>query len=148
MNVYSKGYMEKKNALTVKVTLPFRYAVGATASRFFKELRDNRKIFGTECPVCKKVLVPARSYCSCCRKKTERWVELGQSGSLAGWTGGENEQTIPCLVRLQGADTLFVHRLSNYKRIELREGLPLEVVWQEERTGSINDIAFFQPKES
>ena len=138
--------MKKKNSLEVKVKLPFRYAAGATASRFFKELRDNKKIYGTECPVCKEVLVPARSYCSRCHRKTERWVELGLEGRLVGWTGGENEETISYLVRLEGADTLLVHRLSNYSGTELREGLPVEVVWQDKRIGSIKDIAFFQPK--
>ncbi|MCP4757187.1 MAG: hypothetical protein GY866_40505 [Proteobacteria bacterium] len=138
--------MEKEKTLTVKVKLPFRYAVGATASRFFKELRDDKRIFGTECPSCKEVLVPARSFCSRCNRKTENWVELGHTGNLVGWTGGDNEETIACLVRLEGANTLFLHRLSNFAETELKEGLAVEVVWQEKRTGSINDIAFFQPR--
>ncbi|MCP4622842.1 MAG: hypothetical protein GY850_04845 [bacterium] len=72
-------------------------------------------------------------------------MELGLTGTLVGWTGGENEKTISCLVRLQGADTLLVHRLSNYAETELKEGLPVEVVWQDQRSGSIKDIAYFQP---
>jgi len=137
--------MEKEKTLTVNAKLPFRYAVGAVASRFFREMRDNKKIFGTECPLCGKVWVPARSYCSLCRKKTERWVELPGKASLVGWTGKQDEALITCTVRLEGADSSLVHRLSNFSGIELKEGLPVEIVWEKQRIGSILDIAYFQP---
>ena len=37
----------------------YRYYAGAAASRFFQELRLNRRIMGTHCPDCDRVLVPA-----------------------------------------------------------------------------------------
>ncbi len=39
---------------------PFDYAVGMHGSKFFAELRDNKKLLGTRCPKCKKVYIPPR----------------------------------------------------------------------------------------
>ena len=39
---------------------PFRYAVGIYGSKFFEELRDNRRIMAVRCPGCRKVYVPPR----------------------------------------------------------------------------------------
>ncbi len=140
--------MKEDRKLTVDVKLPFRYAAGATASRFFREFRDNKRIFGTKCPTCGEIQVPARSWCSSCHVKTEDWVELTGRGSLVGWTGVKGANTIFCMVRLDGADSLFVHKLSNYTDTKLEQGLSVEVVWQESRQGSILDIAYFQPLKS
>ena len=39
-----------------RVSLPFRYALGPTMTRFFDEFKE-KKIMGTKCPSCKKVFV-------------------------------------------------------------------------------------------
>lgn len=136
--------MIRKKTLSVNVKLPFNFAVGAVGSRFLKELRDNKKIFATSCPVCKKVLVPARLYCSQCKTRTQKWVELSGKAFLEGWTGGEHDDLVPCLVKLEGADSLFLHRLKKNKETKLKQGVAMDIVWEEERKGSILDIAYFQ----
>ena len=64
------------------ITIPFSYAAGAAASRFLVELRDHRRIMGNRCPSCKKVLVPARSFCAACWQDTDEWTEVGPEGAL------------------------------------------------------------------
>lgn len=136
-----------QSCITSTVNLPFRYAVGKTASRFLQELRDQRKIWGTECPICKKVWVPARSFCGECRQSTERWIELSSHGRLVGWTGREEEGgRLTALIRLDGADSLLLHRLEDYAGTPLREDLPVEAVWNPQRKGTILDIAYFRPE--
>lgn len=40
-----------------RIMIPFNYAAGAIASRFFVEIRDHRKILGKRCPQCTLVIV-------------------------------------------------------------------------------------------
>ena len=54
----------------------YRYFAGATATRFFRELREDRRIMGTRCDGCKRTLVPARAYCDACFLPTSEWVEI------------------------------------------------------------------------
>ncbi len=135
------------SSITSTVNLPFRYAVGKTASHFLRELRDRRKIWGTECPSCKKVWVPARSFCGGCDQPTENWIELSPHGRLVGWTGrAEEGERLTVLIRLESADSLMLHLLEEYSGIELREGLLVEAVWNQQRKGAILDIAYFRPE--
>jgi len=65
---------------------PNTWSVGEVGSRFFVELRDYKKIFGTRCPVCKKVIVPARKICGQCFRQTDDWVEVGDQGIIQTFT--------------------------------------------------------------
>ncbi|MCP4358943.1 MAG: hypothetical protein GY796_13065 [Chloroflexi bacterium] len=121
------------------VNLEFCYAAGETASRFLTALRDEQKIYGTRCPQCQRVLVPARSYCPRCCVETAVWLQVGPTGIL-----------IACappfaLIRLDGADTNLVHRLEEKSSNSWQTGMRLKAVFTAERTGSINDIVHFRP---
>ena len=80
------------NAQFELVTIParwdfeYRYFAGATASRFFNELRYNRRIMGTRCARSGKVLVPARSFSDAEYEPTTEWVECGPGGLLEVFT--------------------------------------------------------------
>jgi len=63
----------------------YNYFAGDAASRFFHEL-GNRRLMGTRCPSCQRVLVPARSFCDACFVDTTEWVEVGQRGRLETFT--------------------------------------------------------------
>jgi hypothetical protein len=60
----------------------YQYIAGETASRFFAELRDHRRIVGRRCPSCRRLLVPARSYCDACYVETRDWEEVGLAGTI------------------------------------------------------------------
>lgn len=125
--------------ISAGVNLEFRYAAGETASRFLAALRDEQRIYGTRCPQCRRVLVPARSFCPRCSEDMAVWLEVGPAGIL-----------IACappfgLIRLDGADNNLVHRLGGTSPDAWQTGMRVAAVFAAERAGSINDITHFRP---
>jgi uncharacterized OB-fold protein len=104
------------------ITIPGRwnfeytYFAGESATRFFRELVDNRRIMGTKCPACKRVLVPARAFCDACMERTTDWVEVGPQGTLETFTiittafpGLPKPPIVMAYVTLDGADTALIN---------------------------------------
>ncbi len=120
------------------VNLEFHYAVGETASRFLVALRDEQRIYGTRCPQCQRVLVPARSFCPRCCVDTTVWLQVGSTGTLIAFA-------LPfALIHLDKADTNLVHRLGGASPDTWQTGMRVSAVFAAERTGSINDIVYFE----
>jgi uncharacterized protein len=63
----------------------YTYYAGDAASRFFAELA-HRRIMGSRCPQCHRVLVPARGFCDACFVETSEWVEVSPHGTLETFT--------------------------------------------------------------
>jgi hypothetical protein len=96
--------------------------------------------------------VPARIFCERCLAELEPGEECGPDGELVSWTVARvdvddrplDQLVTYGLVRLDGADTVFLHRL-----IEVDDppeiGGRLRAVLAEDRTGSIFDIEGFAP---
>ena len=138
--------------------LPFRHTAGRFASRFFRELRDNKKIFGVRCPECRRVLLPPRPLCERCLASIDEWVEVGHQGTLEAFTicyvpflGLPPPPTATIMVKLDGADSCLSHVLSGVdlsdvdKARELvKIGMRVEAVWRDERKGEIGDIQYFR----
>lgn len=149
------------------VNLNFSYAAGQAASRFLIALRDEKKIYGTRCEECQRVLVPARSFCPRCFEETREWVEVGPVGTIVAFAPnptlqppslqGKGESSSPprigeglgvgflALIRLDGAETALVHRLAQVDAETLHIGQRVTAVFAEERHGHILDIAYFRP---
>lgn len=144
---------EKAVILSTRIVLPFSYSAGRTASRFFIELRDNKKIMGTKCPKCGRVLMPPRRYCGKCLAETDEWVEVGDKGTLVAYT--VNYRSSPSLpkkppfaygiIKLDGADTNFVHILGGVDLDKIKPGMRVQAVFKDEREGNILDIDHFKP---
>jgi len=145
--------------LKTEVRLPYEVAYGATWTRFFEGLKD-KKIYGTRCKECKRVLVPARSFCPRCFVTTDEWVEVKEEGTLVAWCytnyryfGMPIEPPfVTGLIRLDGTDVNFLHLiggfdLGNFEEVSktLRNGIKVKAVWSEERRGHILDIRYFEP---
>jgi uncharacterized OB-fold protein len=93
----------------------YTYYAGQAASRFFAELRDKR-IMGSVCPTCERVLVPARSFCDACFVATDQWREVGQTGTLETFTilstsfpGLPEPPLVVGYVLLEGASTAVLN---------------------------------------
>jgi len=135
------------------IIMPYRYAAGATASKFFIELRDNKRIMGTRCPQCNRVYVPPRSTCIRCFSKLEEWVEIDNQGTLESYTVVYYSLPVHPLqspfaygiIQLDGADTGLTHFLGEVKLDELKVGLRFKAVFKENRMGNILDIKYFKP---
>jgi hypothetical protein len=135
--------------------VPYRYSMGATTSRFFIEMRDNRKIMGIRCPQCDVVFVPPRTTCGRCFSQLHEWVEVGNQGTLETYT--QVRYTTPAqpavapfyygIIKLDGADTGLAHIVGDLKGQEPRIGMRVQAVFKEERKGNMLDIRYFQPVE-
>jgi hypothetical protein len=94
----------------------YTYFAGEAASRFFAELRENQRLMGTRCPSCRRVLVPARSFCDACFERTTEWVPVSNHGTLetftiitAAFPGLPEPPVVLAYVTLDGADTALVN---------------------------------------
>lgn len=136
-----------------RISVPYTWSVGETGSRFFIEIRDNKRIFGTHCPECNYTFVPPRKVCPRCFEKGMEWKELGDEGILLTYTIPHyHEDVHPIkdpfafgIIKLDGADTGFTHLLGEFQPGELRKDLRVRAVFRDERKGNILDIKYFKP---
>lgn len=141
------------------VSLPYRWALGPTWTRFFDGLKEE-KIYGTRCKKCKKVYVPAKSFCPDCYNDLDTWSEVSQEGTLTSWTlvqksyaGQVKEPPYAIgLIRLDGADCDFVHFIGGIDAADLQKtkkklktGTRVKAVWSKEKHSDIHDISYFKP---
>lgn len=135
-----------------RLAMPYRYFPGPIATRFFLELRDNQRIVGIRCPTCGIVYVPPETTCGTCFEKLEEWVEVGKRGVLQSYTithyrlpvHPDHTPFIYGVVKLDGADTGFLHFLGEVDAGALRIGMIMEAVFREKRVGNILDIKYFR----
>jgi len=129
------------------------YEVGRIGTKFFAELRDNKKIFGIRCPVCDLVYMPPRLSCKNCFTELKEWVEVSDTGTLLTYTivyvPGENQPFEPPyaigLIQLDGADTALMHVIGEIDLEKLSIGMRLRAVFSEEQDANIRDIKYFKP---
>jgi len=139
-----------------RIIIPFNYAAGAVASRFFVALRDHSKILGRRCPQCTRVIVPPRMFCVRCFTPTSQWVEVKSTGTLVNFTVVRRPEPhhplkVPFaygVIQLDGADTHLVHLLGEIDLERIQTGMRLRAVFREKRVGSILDIAYFKPEDN
>jgi uncharacterized OB-fold protein len=135
-----------------ELSVSFRYTPGVGNTAFFEALRDREVFLGSRCDACGVTYVPARVFCERCLAGLEPGEECGPEGELVSWTVARvdvddrplDEPVTYGLVRLDGADTVFFHRL-----IDMDDppeiGGRLRAVLAKDRTGSIFDIEGFSP---
>jgi uncharacterized OB-fold protein len=135
--------------------VPYRYSMGATTSKFFIEIRDQKKILGIRCPKCKVVFVPPRSTCGRCFSPLDKWVKVSDQGTLQTYTIVHYPtpvQPAPTpliygIIKLDGADTGLTHLINEADYEKLRVGMRVRAVFKEERVGNMLDILYFKPVE-
>ncbi len=136
-----------------KIEIPYSYSAGGMGSRFLTELRDYRRILGVRCPSCDRVSVPARSICVRCFGKLSELVALSDEGTLETYATVHQASAVHHLeppfsfgiVRLDGADSGFVHLIGEAESGQLRIGMRVKAVFADERNGDILDIRYFKP---
>jgi len=138
-----------------EIPLQSLYTVGLAGERFFREIKDNGKLWGTYCPRCDIVYVPAQLFCERCLEELTEWKEVSAEGTVETFTvlhldldGNPLPQPqILAFIRLAGADGGLVHFLGEVSPGEVYIGQPVAAVFkpQEEREGSILDIKYFRP---
>jgi len=131
------------------------YTLGVAGERFFREIKENAKIFGTKCTKCNIIYVPPRMYCERCFEELKDWVEVGSKGTVHTFTiayvdenGNRLEKPeIWAFIKIHGTEGGFVHKLGEVDIEDVCIGMEVEAVFKEkeQRTGSITDILYFKP---
>jgi uncharacterized OB-fold protein len=135
-----------------ELSVSFRYTPGVGNLAFFEALRDRGVFLGSHCDDCGVTYVPARVFCERCMGELEPSVECGPEGELVSWTivrvdVDDHPLESPVtygLVRLDGADTVLLHRLIEIDG-EPAIGMRVRAVLASERDGSILDVSGFAP---
>ncbi len=130
-----------------------RYTPGVAGTDFFTALRDRGVLLGSRCEACSYTYVPARLFCERCFAELAADTEAGPGGELVSFTIGfvglegeplEDPETIG-LVRLDGADSVLVHRvLGADEPLEIGERVEVVLRPEGEREGTILDIEGFR----
>jgi uncharacterized OB-fold protein len=132
-----------------EIPVAFRYTPGVGNTAFFEALRDRGVFLGSHCSHCDLTYVPARIFCERCLASLTPDTECGPEGVVESWTlahgnvdGDPLDRPVPyALVRLDGADTVVLHRLLGPAEI----GTRVRAVIASDRTASIHDLEGFEP---
>jgi uncharacterized OB-fold protein len=131
------------------IKIYYKYSYGEQ-SRFFRELRDNRRIMGAQCPECKMVYCPPRSNCSRCYCRTN-WVPLSGRATIVTCTAIHFtpptgfKRKLPYViayVKLEGSEFLLLAIIDMDDVSLARPGMKVQVEFVEEREGRITDFIF------
>ncbi|MEW6553931.1 MAG: Zn-ribbon domain-containing OB-fold protein [Actinomycetota bacterium] len=137
-----------------RIKVPYRWFAGEVGTRYLESLRDAGKFLGTRCSGCDKVYHVPRRNCPDCFEECSEWVELGSSGILETYTvvRKHHPQLAPLplpygygIIKLEGADTGFLHLLGEFDDKDLEVGMLVEAVFSDARQGNILDVKYFRP---
>ncbi len=129
-----------------------RYTAGVAGQKFFKELKENGKIYGTRCEQCDITIVPAKLFCEKCFSKLSKWVDVGTTGTVytytvsrVGMDGSDKDPVVIAAICI--ADGIIVHRLEKCQPGEVEIGMKVKAVLKpkNQRKGNLMDISYFQP---
>jgi uncharacterized OB-fold protein len=123
--------------------MPYTLTPGRAAGTFLAEIGKHR-IVGSRFKNSGKVIVPAQDFCPESGDSEFDFIEAPSTGTLTAFT--ETAEGIIALVRIDGSDVDFSHRLVDVAIDEVNVGDRVEVVWAEpEIENSILNIAGFRP---
>lgn len=137
-----------------RIKVKCRYYAGKIGTRFFQELRDNKKILGIK-TAAGKVYWPPRETCqdTWTHMTEDNMVEVGPEGEVVTFTQVHyNEPHIPreapfiyAVIKLDGADTGITHFLDEVDYEKVKTGMRVKPVFENKRQGTILDIKHFKP---
>ncbi len=136
-----------------KISVPYSWWAGETATRFLTALRDEKKILGVKCATCGKTYIPPRKNCPTCFTENNEWIELTGEGTVQACTVARRQQasiprTVPvvfALIKMDGADTALLHYVEGVEPEKVAIGMRVKAHFAEKRNGTIQDIACFKP---
>lgn len=142
------------------IEIPYKWTAGEIIGSFLGGLKEG-KIFGGHCKNCKIVLVPVPDVCPHCLYdfKVDDFVQISGEGEIAGFTvvhhkllrfityHGQPELPQPpyalTLIKLNGADTNFLHLVYGDDLKKIAVGKKVKPIWREEKKGFLLDIERF-----
>ena len=150
--------LKKGRVFTTTYVPRIQYAwdTGQAIGRYLEELKNGRLI-ARRCNNCQRIMIPPRMFCERCFRPTHDWVVVKDTGtvntfslSYVSWDVRRlKKPEIPAVIEIDGAPKGMgiLHVLGNVKPKAVRIGMKVRAVWKpaQQRTGSITDIAYFEP---
>lgn len=160
---------QEQELITLKRTISVnqRFATGPVFGKFLKGLKE-KKILAIKCPECGRLQSPPREVCAICRVRNTEWVEVGPKGEMRMMeycyyaspdplTGETRETPYGAIgILLDGCkdEEVFWHllrpdqlndvKMGSVLNGKVTHGSRLRPVWNEDRTGNIEDIQHFE----
>jgi len=130
---------------------PYKRTVGPTLSRFLTGLRD-QQIEGTVGSD-GRVHVPPAEFDPVTGAALTEWATVGPAGTVVSWSwqpapieGNTLQHPFAwALIALDGASTAMLHAVDAGSAEAMHTGMRVTARWADERSGSITDIACFEP---
>ncbi len=122
--------------------MPYTLTPGRAAGVFLAEIARHR-IVGSRFKKSGTVVVPAQDFCPLSGDADFEFVQAPETGALNGFT--ETDAGLIGLIRIDGSDVDFPHRVLAAHPGDLKVGMRVRVEWAEGAEQSILAIAGFRP---
>ncbi len=147
---------EELISVQVVNSIDYRFATGPMMGKWFQGLRE-KKFYATKCPSCGRTQTPPRGCCAICVVRSEKFVEVGPKGTVVNYdiayyaspdplTGTVRSTPYATIfVKMDGAvNEYFSHGFKPGDIPMLERGVRVRPVWNEVRTGGIEDMLYFE----
>jgi uncharacterized OB-fold protein len=132
----------------------FKFRLEGTALRRMLAGMKDAKLIGAKCPECGMVYLPGSFLCRKCHIEIDEAVEISDHGEVMTYTIGYadvrgnplDEPRTAVYVKFDGCDTWIMGVFEGAKPEEMHVGMRVKVNWAENRTGSLQDMAYFSPE--
>jgi uncharacterized OB-fold protein len=122
--------------------MPYTLTPGRAAGAFLAEI-GRRRIVGSRFRRSGTVIVPAQDFCPLTGESEFDLVEAPPTATLTAFT--ETEAGLIGLLRIDGSDVDFAHRIVGAQYDDLRVGQRCEAVWADGVKDSVLALAGFRP---
>ena len=138
------------------MTLDYKHAYGAYYGTLFDGVESGRRIRGSKCSQCRRVLLPPRALCDSCFAPATEWADVAETGTIQASSVvhieflGQRKKPpyVYAEIVLDGASTRLIHMVGNVDaekaKIAAAPGARVRAIWSDRHTGSLGDIEHFE----
>jgi uncharacterized OB-fold protein len=135
----------------------YAWDTGQAMGHYLAMLREGRLV-GRECLGCARVMIPPRMFCERCFRRTDRWVDLKDTGTVntfslctITWDMKKlRRPEMPAVIEIDGASPGhgILHKLGRVAPKRVKIGMRVRAVWKPpaRREGKITDILYWVPR--
>lgn len=144
----------------------YRYKAPRLMEEYTQGLKE-KKIIGSWCRGCAKVIVPPRNICGRCHRRMDERLEVSQRGTVTSYiisppmekgkykvlgmdpvemgVVGDKEIIIPAFVRFDGSDSNSQLLMIDADLDSIHVGMRVKAVWADEPQGTLGDLLGVTP---